>query len=75
MTVDRDEETGQFTQEFPLSAFLDAVNELDPATTTNVADEIGCSYDLAYRRLKELEDDGDVRATRVGNTFIWTTTN
>lgn len=75
MTVNRDEETGQFTQEFPLSAFLDAVNHLDTATTTNVADAIGCSYNLAYRRLKQLEDAGDVTAERVGNTYVWTMSN
>jgi hypothetical protein len=75
VTANRDEETGRFKREFPLSSFLDEVDTLDPATTTDVADAIGCSYDLAYRRLKELEDSGDVEAQQVGNTFIWTTSN
>lgn len=71
MPSDRDEETGQFTEEFPLSAFLDAARSLDPATTATVADTVGCSYDLAYRRLKELEAAGDLEVTKVGNAFLW----
>lgn len=71
MPSDRDEETGQYTEEFPLSAFLEAVRKLDVATTNTVADAVGCSYDLAYRRLKELEDAGELEVTKVGNAFLW----
>lgn len=71
MTADRDDESGKFTEQYPRKAFLQAVDELDTPTTTNVAIEVGCSYDLAYRRLKALEEEGEVNHTEVGSTFIW----
>lgn len=54
-----------------MDAFLEAVNDLEQATTSKVAEEVGCSYDLAYRRLKELEGNGDVEAVTVGNAYLW----
>lgn len=71
MTTDRDEESGKFTQKYSREAFLQAVDKLDNATTARVADEVGCSYDLAYRRLKRLEKEGEVSLTKIGSSFIW----
>ncbi len=71
MTADRDEESGKFTEKYPSEAFLQGVNTLDNATTARVADEVGCSYDLAYRRLKELEEEGKVTRTEIGSSFVW----
>lgn len=71
MPADRDSETGQFTQEFPIDSFVEAVENLDRPTTARVAESIGCSYDLAYRRLKELEQSGEIIAVEVGNAFLW----
>lgn len=71
MTTDRDEDTGKFTQKYSREAFLQAVDKLDNATTARVADEVGCSYDLAYRRLKRLEKQGEVSLTKIGSSFIW----
>lgn len=73
MPADRDAETGQFTQEFPIETFVEAVNDLDQPTTSRVAEAVGCSYDLAYRRLKELEESGKITAVEVGNAFLWST--
>lgn len=67
---DRDDE-GKYTKTYPDEAFLTAVEELDVASTQNVANEVGCSYDLAYRRLKELEKEGKVRTQEVRNAFLW----
>ena len=71
MTADRDEESGKFTEKYSREAFLQAVDKLDNATTARVADDVGCSYDLAYRRLKQLEEDGEVSQTKIGSSFIW----
>ena len=71
MTADRDEDSGKFTEQYPREAFLQAVNTIDNATTARVADEVGCSYDLAYRRLKDLEKEGDVTQTEIGSSFVW----
>lgn len=73
MTPNRDGGTGRFIEEFPLQTFIDAVRTLDTPTTTNVAEAVGCSYDLAYRRLKDLEAAGEVESTEIGSAFLWST--
>lgn len=70
MDDDRDDE-GRYSQKYPDEAFLEAVRTLDVASTQNVADEVGCSYDLAYRRLKSLEEEGTVNSEKVGSSFVW----
>jgi len=69
--ADRDD-GGQFTEEYEDEAFLSAIEGLTVASTQSVADEVGCSYDLAYRRLKALKEDGDVSKEEVGGSFVWT---
>ena len=71
VTADRDEESGKFTEQYPREAFLRAVDDIENATTARVAEEVGCSYDLAYRRLKALEDEEEVERTEIGSSFIW----
>jgi predicted transcriptional regulator len=68
---DQRDEDGRFRERYTEEAFLNAVSEVEVASTQNVADFVGCSYDLAYRRLKEMEDNGLVRHETVGNSFIW----
>jgi hypothetical protein len=46
--------------------FRDAVGE-DGATTKQVVDEVGCVKRTALRRLRELEEKGEVRCDR---TFL-----
>lgn len=67
---DRDEQ-GRYTETYPDEAFLKAIEELDVASTQNIADKVGCSYDLAYRRLKDFQDEGKVNVQEVRNAFIW----
>lgn len=68
---ERDARSGRYTTEFEPGAFVAAVQELELASTRDVADEVGCSYDLAYRRLKALDENGEVAGTKVGNTYHW----
>jgi len=68
---DRDEETGKFSQQYEREQFLKAIEKLDTPTTAAVAEHVGCSYDLAYRRLHGLEADGLVTKDDVGGTFLW----
>jgi len=68
---DRDNRSGRYTTEFESETFIEAVDELGLASTRDIADEVGCSYDLAYRRLKELADEGLVEGNKVGNTYHW----
>ncbi|WP_336336882.1 transcriptional regulator [Haloarcula brevis] len=71
MVQDRDEDSGKFTEQYPEEAFLEAVEQLKTATTTEIAEEVGCSYDLAYRRLNTLVDEGEVQRKEIGPSFVW----
>lgn len=68
---DRDDQ-GKYNEQYSDEAFLNAVEDLDVASTSSVAEEVGCSYDLAYRRLQTLEEDNQIRSTKVGGSFVWT---
>jgi len=68
---ERDEETGKFSQQYERWEFLGAIEELDTPTTAAIADHVGCSYDLAYRRLHGLEEDGFATKDDVGGAFLW----
>jgi len=69
---ERDNRSGRYTTEFEPEAFIEAVKELGLASTQDIADEVGCSYDLAYRRLKKLAEDENIESNKVGNTYHWT---
>lgn len=75
MPTDRDDESGRFREEYPTEAFMKAVEESDVATTSKVAERVGCSYDLAYRRLNTLSENGKVERTDVGGSFVWARTD
>ncbi|WP_424008078.1 transcriptional regulator [Haloferax denitrificans] len=71
VTADRDDESGQFTEQYSEEEFLKAVRNIDHATTAKIAEEVECSYDLAYRRLNVLADNGKIKRIEVGSSFIW----
>jgi len=62
---------GRWSPQFEDEEFLHAVGSLPVASTQRVADEVGCSYDLAYRRLGALEDEERVASEEVGGSFVW----
>jgi hypothetical protein len=68
---DQRDEEGRYRKTYTEEAFLSALRDLEVASTQNVADSVGCSYDLAYRRLKQMEQEDRVRHEDVGNSFIW----
>jgi len=70
MDEERDEE-GKYSQSYFDSAFIEAVEQLPVASTQLVSEEVGCSYDLAYRRLKELYERGELEREEVGNSFVY----
>ena len=70
MSKDRDEE-GKYSETYPDSAFFKAVRQIPVASTQNVAEEVGCSYDLAYRRLGDLYDENKIEREEVGNSFVY----
>lgn len=69
---DRDEDTGRYVEEYPPELFLDALDELSGAGgTQEVADEVGCKYDIAYKKLRQLEEKGRIAVRKVGNANLW----
>ncbi|GGL64412.1 helix-turn-helix domain-containing protein [Halocalculus aciditolerans] len=68
---DRDEESGKFTEEYPAQEFLEALVNLGPSGTTDIADYVGCDRRTAYLKLKTLEEEGEVRSRKVGNSLLW----
>jgi len=71
MEKERDEDSGKFVKQYPKEDFLTAIENLNTATTQKVADEVGCSYDLAYRRLNELAEEEAISAVEVGGSLMW----
>ena len=72
MPLDRDGESGRYTQSYTPEMVLEVLENHSGASTSEVADEIGSSRRLALRRLRELEEDGRVSAREIGNTYLWT---
>jgi predicted transcriptional regulator len=68
---ERDEESGEFTEEYPLQEFLEALDELGPSGTTDISEYVGCDRRTAYLKLKSLEEEGKVRGRKVGNSLLW----
>ena len=67
----RDEDSGEFTETYPLENFLDSLEEIGPAGTTDIADSVGCDRRTAYLKLQSLEEEGLVRSQKVGNALLW----
>ena len=69
---DRDEDTGQFSEEYPSDVFVDALRDIGPAGTTDVADHIGCDRRTAYVRLNEIKKETElIKSEKVGNALLW----
>ena len=68
---DRDEKSGKFTEEYPPQDFLEALVELGPSGTTDISDYVGCDRRTAYLKLKSIEEDGEIRSKKVGNSLLW----
>lgn len=64
-------EDGRYSGAASDDDFLAAVEEHEPASTTEVAEAVGYKPDGARRRLKALEEDGRVTSKDVGRTKIW----
>jgi predicted transcriptional regulator len=65
------DEEGDSRQQYTDEEFLTAVREREPASTSEVAEAVGCSRRNADYRLRRLRDDGEIDAKMVGNSLIW----
>jgi CTP-dependent riboflavin kinase len=72
MPRDRDPESGKFREAYADKRFIEALRATDGmAGSKEVAGQVGCSYETAYRKLQRLADRGRVTRRTVGNTIMW----
>lgn len=57
-------------REYPDSDFLEAIQG-EAKTTQEIADEVGVTRQGADYRLRQLRDEGQVTAEKIGNTLVW----
>ena len=70
--AERDSETGQYRASHEAHEFVKAVaREGDIATTSDVADRVGCAHRTALMYLNELEDEGRIESTTAGRAKVW----
>jgi predicted transcriptional regulator len=65
------DESGKIAQKYTDTDFLRAVEEYEPASTSEVAEAVGCSRRNADVRLRKLEEAGEIRKKKVGNSLTW----
>ena len=68
---ERDPESGKLTERYSDEDFLEAVAELEPASTREIAEAVGCSRRNADVRLRKLEEANQIRMKKVGNSLTW----
>jgi|APHM01.1.fsa_nt_gi hypothetical protein len=64
-------EKGLFESSYSTADILAVVEDGDLTGTQDVADALGSSYETAYKRLQNLEEEGRVQSGKVANTLIW----
>jgi DNA-binding Lrp family transcriptional regulator len=75
MPRQQDTETGKFSEVYSDEKFLAVLDELGQAATSEIAETLGCSREHAYRRLRSLEDQGDIESRAVGRAKLWERTD
>lgn len=70
---ERNKESGRFTQGYPDTDFLRAIDELDLPTTTEIAESVGCDRRTAHLRLTESLQDQELVDVKkeVGGAYVW----
>lgn len=58
-------------RQFSDADFLRAVEKHSPASTSEVADEVGCTRRNADMRLKRLAEEGKVKRKKIAATQVW----
>jgi len=70
--AERDAETGKYRASHEGHEFVKAVaREGDIATTSDVADRVGCAHRTALMYLNDLEDEGRIESTKAGRAKVW----
>ena len=68
---EQDRESGKIEERYPDQQFFNAVEDNEPASTSEVAEAVGCTRRNALSRLKTLEEAGQIKSKDVGRSFVW----
>ena len=69
---ERDAETGKYRASYEKHQFVKAVARNDDlATTSEVADRVGCAHRTALKALNELEEEGRIQSKMAGRAKLW----
>lgn len=73
MPRERDEESGKYTESYPLALFVEAIRSAEGsmAGTQEIAETVGCSHRLALLKLNTLAEDGRIQRRDVGRSNVW----
>lgn len=71
MTDDSENPGADARRKYEDEEFIDAVRELQPASTREVGERVGCPRRTADYRLRKLRDEGTVNSKMVGNSLVW----
>lgn len=74
MPKERDEKSGRYTESVTDDEIVGYIRERGGVATSDVATEFDYERPSAYRRLKALEEAGDVEAREIGNSLLWEAT-
>jgi DNA-binding transcriptional regulator YhcF (GntR family) len=66
----RNDETGKYEVVYSDETVIELLRGTR-LSTREVADELDCHRTTAHDRLVELESEGKVVSSKVGNTFLW----
>jgi GTP-sensing pleiotropic transcriptional regulator CodY len=72
--ADRDrDEKGRYREQYPSEVFIEALEaEGGQASTSAVADRVGCTQSNAYQKLSSMADGGLIEKRQFGRTVAWT---
>lgn len=68
-----DRAEGKFTEKYSLADVLDVFDEVrgPVVTTSDIAEHVGCSPELARQKLKTLYEKGEVDRRKTGRIKVW----
>ena len=69
--MSEDERSGPFEERVSDEEILAFIEQEEVVTTKEVADEFEYHIQTARRRLKQLNQEGEIRQKDVGKRFVW----
>lgn len=69
---ERDAETGEFVEKFPPADILRIIEDLGgAAATSEIAAEMDANRNSIYKKLQQMEGDGQVTSRLAGGIRVW----